>query len=72
MTVAARNTPDARIVTLIKRASFELRLAADLTAFENYGPGLRALLEGARGNLRRCLNRLGQQAVDEQVTSDER
>jgi hypothetical protein len=57
------STTDARFRTLLKRASFELRLAADLAAFENFDPSLRALIAGARGNLRRALSRVGGPAV---------
>lgn len=48
--------PDARFVTLIKRAAFELRLAADIARTDGYEPQLKALVEGARGNLRRALS----------------
>ena len=54
----ATGKPDARIVTLIKRAAFELRLAADIARHEGYEPTVGALFEGARGNLRRCLRRV--------------
>ncbi len=55
-------TPNARLVTLIKRAAFELRLAADIARTDGYEPQLRALVEGARGTLRRVLRLVGPEA----------
>lgn len=57
-------TPDARFITLIKRAAFELRLAADIARTDDYEPQLRAMVEGARGNLRRVLGRAGSEDSD--------
>lgn len=53
---AEPTAPDARFVTLIKRAAFELRLAGDIARTGGYEPQLRALVEGARGNLLRVLS----------------
>lgn len=72
MSAKADSKMDARLAALLKRASFELRLAADLAAFESDDLQLRALVEGARGNLRRCLSRLEGQAASSRVMSDER
>lgn len=63
-------TPDARFVTLIKRAAFELRLAADIARTGEYEPQLRALVEGARGNLRRVLGRAGSADADGAVSPE--
>jgi len=58
--------PDARFVKLIKRAAFELRLAGEIAEADGYEPQLRALLEGARGNLRRILRRVDSSAIGNQ------
>lgn len=56
MSTKVVNTPDARFLKLIRRALFELRLAGDIARADSYEPQVRALVEGARGNLRRVLN----------------
>ena len=50
---------DARFRQLVKRAAFELRLAADIARTDGYEPQMRALVEGARCNLRRVLEPAG-------------
>jgi hypothetical protein len=53
--VSTKVSPDARFLKLVRRALFELRLAADIARADSYEPQVRALVEGARGNLRRVL-----------------
>ena len=65
MSAGSKNSADARFVHLLKRASFELRLAADIASFENFEPQVRALIAGARGNLRRAL-RLAEPATGQE------
>jgi hypothetical protein len=65
--------PDARFVQLLKRALFELRLAGDIARADDYEPQVRALLEGAKGNLRRCLRLADQSGVgSKESVNDER
>ncbi len=45
-----------RFRVLVTRALFELKLAAALAQAEGLAPQVRALVAGARDNLRRCLN----------------
>lgn len=59
--------PDARFTALVKRAAFELRLAADIARTDGYEPQLRALVEGARGNLRRVLGFAGAAGKQETI-----
>jgi hypothetical protein len=61
--------PDARFVALIKRAAFELRLAADIARAGDYELQMCALVEGARGNLRRVLRLAGTPAAEESEAS---
>ena len=71
MSTKAEGTPDARFVHLLKRALFELRLAGDIARAEGYDLQLRALVEGAKGNLRRLLRRADQSAVGSQESGGE-
>jgi hypothetical protein len=68
MTMSAKPGPasDARFTHLLKRALFELRLAGDIARADSYEPQVLALLEGAKGNLRRPLRRADQSAVGSQ------
>ena len=71
--MSTKGTPDARFTCLLKRALFELRLAGDIARAEGYDLQLRALVEGAKGNLRRLLRLADQSAVGSQeATGDER
>lgn len=55
MSAGSNNSTDARFAHLVRRALFELRLAKEIAVADGYDPQVRALLEGARGNLRRAL-----------------
>jgi hypothetical protein len=59
------STPDARFTHLVKRALFELRLAGDIARADAYDPNVRALIAGARSNLRRVLQLAGPASVEE-------
>jgi hypothetical protein len=73
MSTKVEGTSDARFAHLLKRALFELRLAADIARADSYEPHVRALLEGARGNLRRVLRLADQSEVGNQESNaDER
>jgi hypothetical protein len=47
----------ARFQQLVSRALFELRLAGDLARAEGYDPGVTALVEQSKRNLRACLDK---------------
>ncbi len=52
----SRATARTRFRQLLKRALFELRLAAELARSEEFEPRAVALVEGAKRNLRACLD----------------
>lgn len=64
MSTNASGAADARFIALVKRAAFELRLATDIARVEGYELQARALVEGARGNLRRVLGLVGRPAAE--------
>ena len=66
--MSSKVTPGvARFRTLVSRALFELRMAADVARAEGMEPGLTASVESSRRSLRACLARLKSEPKADEV-----